>query len=150
MADFSFVPSCPGDPIRIDYNPIVQADGTIVLEPAGKFDLQEWYDSQAPGCDLHLIVSRYLAGDHDVLSRVQGSYFDARGLPGTYAEMLQRVIDGERAFDGLPADVKSQFGNDFRQWFAQAGSDDWYSKMGIDLTVHDSPALDRGDGDAVG
>lgn len=124
-----FAPSCPGDRIKVTYSPVVNDDGTIDLVPAGKQDLQEFYNSQAAGCDMHLIVSRYLAGDTSVLERVQGFYGDVSQLPRNNAELLQRVIDGERAFDSLPKDVKAAFNNDFRQWFATAGSDEWNKAM---------------------
>lgn len=122
--------SNPGNSIKVEYHPVVQDDGTIVLEPSGKLDLQDWYNSQAPGCDLHLIVERYLRGDTAALSSVQGFFGDVRGLPCTYAAMLQRVIDGQRIFDGLPTAVKESFGSDFNRWFATAGDPDWLDKMG--------------------
>lgn len=124
-----FVPSCAGDRIKVTYSPVVNDDGTIDLVPAGKQDLQELYNSQAAGCDMHLIVSRYLAGDTSVLERVQGIYGDVSHFPRNNAELLQRVIDGERAFDSLPKDVKAAFDNDFRKWFATAGSDEWHRAM---------------------
>ena len=127
MADIIY--SNPGEQMRIDYSPKVNKDGTIDLVESGKFDLQEWYNSQAEGCDMHLIVSRYLAGDHDVLSRVQGVSFDATSYPKTYAEMLQKVIDGQRLFDSLPPDVRKDYNNDFNQFFAAASSDGFYDEL---------------------
>lgn len=124
-----FKASCPGDRIKVTYSPVVNDDGTIDLVPSGKQDLQELYNSQAAGCDMHLIVSRYLAGDTSVLERVQGFYGDVSQLPRNNAELLQRVIDGERAFDSLPKDVKAAFDNDFRKWFASAGTDQWNKAM---------------------
>lgn len=129
MQNRELIYSNPGDEIRIDYAPRVQPDGTIELEPSGKFNLQEWYNSQAAGCDMHLIVQRYLSGDTDVLSRVQGVGFDATAYPKTYAEMLQRVIDGQRLFDSLPPDVRRDYDNDFNQFFAAAGADDFYTRL---------------------
>lgn len=147
MFDFasklSFVPSCPGDRIKVEYSPLVNDDGTVDLIPAGKQDLQEFYNSQAAGCDMHLIISRYLAGDTSVLERVQGFYGDVSQLPRNNAELLQKVIDGERNFDRLPKEVKAAFDNDFRKWFASAGSEDWLKAMQISSTPAapaDSPA----------
>lgn len=131
MADLPFSPSCPGDRYRQEYDPVVRKDGIIDLVPSGKTDLQEFYNSQASACDMHLIVSRYLQGDVSVLSRTQGLYMDVASMPRTPAEMLQRVLDGRRFFDALPSDVKSHFNNDFNQWFACAGTDEWYKHMDI-------------------
>lgn len=129
--DIPFVPSCPGERWKIEYEPIVQADGTIELRESGKTDLQEFYDSQAASCDMALIISRYLNGDRSVLEQRQGAYFDATQVPSTYAEMLQTVISGQRSFEALPVEIKQKFNNDFNQWFATAGSDDWQSKMTV-------------------
>lgn len=138
-----FQPSCSGDRIKITYSPVVNDDGTIDLIPAGKQDRQEMYNAQAAGCDMHLIVSRYLAGDTSVLERVQGFYGDVSQLPRNNAELLQRVIDGERAFDSLPKEVKAAFDNDFRKWFATAGTDDWNKAMqqNVSSPVSDSANL---------
>lgn len=121
--------SCPGDRWRIEYAPRLNPDGTIDLIEDGKTDLQEFYNVQADGCDMHLIVSRYLQGDTSVLSRMQGIYADITAFPKTNAELLQKVIDGQRAFDALPKDIKAEFNNDFNQWFSTAGSDDWTKTM---------------------
>lgn len=134
MSDFKdvpFVPSCPGERWKIEYEPIVQADGTIELRESGKTDLQEFYDSQAASCDMALIISRYLNGDRSVLEQRQGAYFDATNVPSTYAEMLQTVISGQRSFEALPIEIKQRFNNDFNQWFASAGTDDWKLKMTV-------------------
>ena len=134
MSDYKdpgFVPSCPGERYKVEYEPIVQADGTIELREAGKTDLQEFYDSQAASCDMALIISRYLNGDRSVLEQRQGAYFDATQVPSTYAEMLQTVISGQRSFEALPVEVKQRFNNDFNQWFASAGSEEWQSKMTV-------------------
>lgn len=131
MADIEvkFVPSCPGERYKITYEPIVNADGTIDLVENGKVDLQEFYDSQAAQCDMALLISRYLGGDASALEARQGAYFDSTAMPTTYAEMLQTVIDGQRSFEALPVEVKQRFNNDFNQWFASAGSEEWQSKM---------------------
>ena len=125
MDKLPFECSCPGDRYRIEYAPRLNPDGTIDLIEDGKTDLQEFYNAQADGCDMHLIVSRYLQGDTSVLSRVQGIYADITAFPKTNAELLQKVIDGKRAFDALPKEIKMSFNNDFNQWFSTAGSEDW-------------------------
>ena len=43
MSDYKdpgFTPSCHGERLKIEYEPIVQADGTIELRECGKTDLQ--------------------------------------------------------------------------------------------------------------
>lgn len=133
MADIEvkFAPSCPGERYKIEYEPRVNPDGTIDLIENGKTDLQEFYNSQAASCDMALLISRYLNGDASVLEARQGAYFDSTSMPTTYAEMLQTVIDGQRSFEALPVEVKQRFNNDFNQWFASAGTEEWQSKMTV-------------------
>lgn len=127
-----FEPSCAGERYRTEYAPIVNDDGTITLVEDGKTDLQEMYDVQAAGCDMSLIVQRYLSGDYSVLSRAQGVYIDTTVYPKSNAELLQKVIDGQRYFDSLSPDIKSRFDNDFNQWFAGAGSEQWLRNMNVE------------------
>lgn len=131
MADYevSFVPSCPGERFKIVYEPKVNPDGTLDLIEAGKEDLQEFYNSQAAACDMAVLLSRYFNGDKTALEQRQGAYFDSTMVPKTYAEMLQTVINGQRSFEALPIEIKKKFNNDFNQWFASAGSEEWQSKM---------------------
>ena len=58
--DIPFNPSCPGERWKVEFESIVQADGTIELREAGKTDLQEFYDSQAASCDMALIIIELL------------------------------------------------------------------------------------------
>lgn len=41
------------------------------------------------------------------------------------------VNDGQELFASLPVDVRSEFNNDFSQWFVQTGRPEWFSKMGV-------------------
>ena len=125
----SFV-SCPGDSIHITYSPVVRDDGTIKLMPSGKEDIQSMIDSYRPLTDISYISQRLAAGDTSVLDSRQPMFGDfVSGVPKTYAEALQLVIDGEKRFNDLPLDVRNRFDNDFRRWFATAGSEPWLRDM---------------------
>lgn len=134
----SFV-SDPGDRIHKIYAPRVNPDGTIDLVEAGQEDLQALYDSYRDQCDMAFIVNRLMMGDLSVLSQKEPFYADLTQFPKTYAEALQLVIDAEANFLKLPLDVRQQFDNDYRQWFAQAGSETWYNKMDSVLIKEESP-----------
>lgn len=54
-------------------------------------------------------------------------------MPKSYAEALQLVINAEKDFYDLPLDIRNKFDNDYKQWFAQAGSNSWLDKMGVAL-----------------
>lgn len=124
----SFV-TCPGDKYNIVYTPKVKDDGTIELVESGKDDIQEMIDSWREHTDMSWIIARLKEGDMSVLNRSPGYYIDTTKMPQTYAEALQLIIDSQRKFYELPLDVRNKFDNDYMQWFAQAGSDDWVSRM---------------------
>lgn len=114
-----------------EYSPKIEDDGTITLSVTGKHDLQADIESHAESADIHVIMSRFQNGDVSVLSRAQGFYGDVSGAPKSYAEILQRVQDGQRLFDSLSVEQRAKFGNDFNRFFASIGSDDWFSALGI-------------------
>lgn len=118
-----------GDRYHILYSPIVEPDGTVLLVESGKEDIQEMINSYRDQTDMTFILQRMAAGDTSVLNQKEPMYGDFTNMPRTYAEALQLVIDREAQFMKLPLDVRKQFDNDFRKWFAQSGSEDWYNKM---------------------
>lgn len=121
--------SCPGDKFHVLYSPIIKADGSIELVESGKDDIQEFIESFKDQTDMTYILQRMAAGDQSVLNQSMPLYGDFTDMPKTYAESLQLVIDKERQFMELPLDVRNKFDNDFRKWFAQSGSEEWYEKM---------------------
>lgn len=121
--------TCSGDRYRIIYEPIIRPDGTIELVESGKDDIQEMIDSFRDQTDMSYILGRMAAGDTSVLNQKQPMYGDFTSMPKTYAEALQLVIDREKQFMALPLDVRKQFDNDFKKWFSQSGSEEWYEKM---------------------
>lgn len=97
----------------------------------GEEDTYPLIQSYKDSCSINYLLAKYANGDVNALSKVQGVYGDFTQLPKSFAEVLQRVIDGENFFNSLPLDIRQQFGNDFRRWFAEAGTDSWLSSMGI-------------------
>lgn len=116
--DFDRVPSNPGNAEEIEYAPSIGEDGLLSLEAVGTIDLRSQIDSYRDSCDLNVIISRFNNGDVDVLSRAQGSYFDAVGLPHTYAEMLNTINTAETEFFKLPLSVRELFDNSFYRWLS--------------------------------
>ena len=128
------VPSCSGSRWKRKYHPIVGKDGHIELSEDKPVDLYAEIQSHADSCDLRIIIDRYVNGEVDLIRSPQAGFFDATVMPKTYAEALQMTIDAERDFLSLPVDVRERFGHDYRQYMAQAGSPDWYAKLGVSLT----------------
>lgn len=124
----SFVTN-PGNRYHVIFEPKINPDGTISLTEVGKEDIQAFIEEQRPTTDISYIVKKLQQGDTSVLNQSVPMFGDFTQMPKTYAESLQMVIDAERKFNALPVDVKNKFDNDYRQWFAQAGSDKWIENM---------------------
>lgn len=120
-----------GSPIKQLYTGSVGTDGIISLKKAGQKNIQDEINSFERSTDLYNIISRLSPEELAAQAQMQQEFFDATGLPKTYAEALQLIIDGQNKFESLPVEVKQRFDNDFNQWFATAGSPDWFKKIGF-------------------
>lgn len=119
-----------GSPIKIKYAPRIDENGVLQLEEVGKENLDDYIQSFAESCDIHVIMSRYANGETDVLSKVQGTYGDFTGMPISLADMLNRVIAGENAFNQLPANVKKLFNNSFTEYAVATGNpEEFWAKI---------------------
>lgn len=120
-----------GNPLKEQFHGKITESGTIELVSDGFINTDEIIASYAPETDLENIITRIMAGEIDLLNQRKGAYIDTIGMPKTYAEVLQAVIDGQNMFEQLPADIRERFGNDFNQWFAQMDDDDFMLKSGF-------------------
>lgn len=125
-----------GDKFRIEYSPKVMPDGTIELLESGKIDIDAYINSQRDQTDMAYILKQLALGNNSVLQQGSAMFgdFTDPDLPKTYAEALQLRIDAEKSFYNLPVDVRAKFENDFNRYFAQAGTEDWFVKLGINKT----------------
>lgn len=123
--------SNPGSPIHTIYSPIVEENGVIKLVPSGKENTDEYIQSFKESTDMEFILAKLAQGDTSVLNRSHPIFGDFTKAPKTYAEVLQLQIDSRAAFDRLSAEEKQKFGNDPNQFFATAGSKEWYEKLGL-------------------
>lgn len=110
-------------------------DGIFVLDVSGTEDIYEKIQSHAASCDIHVILDRFRRGDLDVLGDPSRSVFlDTSDMPKNYAQLLNLVADGERAFMSLPVEERAKFDHSFAQWL-----------MSFDKTIESSkPASDAG------
>lgn len=133
-----------GSPIKQLYTGSVGTDGIISLKKAGQKNIQDEINSFERSTDLYNIISRLTPEELQLQAQMQQEFFDATGLPKTYAEALQLIIDGQNQFERLPVEVKQKFNNDFNQWFATAGTEDWFKKIGfVDKLENDIGAIDQ-------
>lgn len=126
------VTCCSGERLVPRFRSEVTAKGDVTLIPDGEDNLYEYIQSFKESCDINNIVARFARGDVDALNRVQGTYFDAVGMPTTYAELLNTVIAGRELYDSLPLEVKEKFGFSFERWMSSL---DQVSPDGSDSSV---------------
>lgn len=123
--------TCPGNKLKMTYYGKVLEDGNIELIEDSLVNTDDEIDSYREESEIENIIARVNAGDVGLLNARSGEYIDCVGMPKSYAEVLQKVIDGKTIFDKLPVEIKQRFDNDFNQWFAQMGNEDWYEKSGF-------------------
>lgn len=129
----------PGSGIRTLYAPVIGDNGSMELEEKGTEDLYQSIQSHRDSVDIHVLLSRYSNGEVDVLTKVQGVYGDFTQMPKTYAELLNQVIAGEHMFNGLPVEIRAKFDHDFNKFMVQAGSPEFFEKLGINLSPDSAP-----------
>nr|CAI9750581.1 virion structural protein [Microvirus sp.] len=115
---------------HVTYRARYDKNGHMELEESGKVDTYAEIQSHKDSCDIHFILARYANGDLEALNKRPGVYFDATEMPKTFADVLNLVADAKLTFDGLPADVRSQFNGSYEQFLAQAGSESWLRALG--------------------
>lgn len=127
----------PGNPVKTLYGSKVLDNGSIEVVITGKMNLDEYIQSFEDSCNINVILARFANGDSTALNAQTPIYGDFTGMPKTYAEMLQKVIDGQRYFETLPIEIKQKFNNDFNQFFAESGETSFLDKLGFSSNVSD-------------
>lgn len=121
----------PGSGEKQLYAPRFTEDGALELVEDGKEDFYGYIQSFAESVDIHKILERFQAGETDALSQVQGTYGDFTSMPKTYAELLNRVIDGRQWFDELPVEIRANFNHSFTEFMASMDDPDFLQRMGM-------------------
>lgn len=133
VPDFNKFKTEHGNKYRVEYSSRVEADGTVSLFESARTDIQAEINSHAAETDIAFIVSRLQMGDTSVLSSKKAMYGDFTQFPKTFSQMFDMVHRAEDAFESLPVDIKQSYDNDISQWFADIGSPDWMSRMGLNV-----------------
>ena len=119
----------PGSPIRDLYSAKVLPDGSIEVVQSGKENIQDKIEAQREQTDMSYIIKQIMLGNGDVLNLSPGQYGDFTKAPKSMAEAIQLQIDAEKAWYGLPVEIRSRFDNDLTRWLVTAGTDEWNKKM---------------------
>lgn len=126
--------SPPGERFSILYSSSLDDRQRIVLKPSGKRDNRAYSNSFRESTDISFIIRRLNAGDVSAINQRNPFYADITRAPTTRADMLQLSIDCQNSFYALPADVRHQFHDNYREYMSSAGSDDWLKKLGVYAT----------------
>lgn len=137
------VKSNVGSPEKVTYGASYDEDGRIVLEEKGRENLYDYIQSFRDSCDIHVLLKRYANGEVDVLSKVQGSYGDFTEMPKTYAELLNKINEGEMFFNSLPVETRAKFGHSFTQFMASLDSPDLYEMLTGKKSVSEEPVVEE-------
>lgn len=121
----------PGDPIKVTYSGRYDELGRVVLEESGQENLYDYIQSHADSVNINMLMKRFVNGETDVFSKVQGFYGDITDMPTNLAESLNHISRCEDAFESLPVEVRGRFGHNFAEFLASIGTPDFFEKLSI-------------------
>lgn len=121
--------SSSGSSVVPEYQLSIDDKGVRSLKVVGQKDLYAEIQSHKESCDVHSILKRFANGDASVLNQKLGYFADATTFPKSYAEMYQRVVDGESFFNGLPIEIRKEFNFNPVEFFSQMGTDSFNAIM---------------------
>lgn len=124
------VPNNPGNIMEPQYKERYDEDGNAYLEQVGEINTYEKIQSYKDEVDPMSILARYAAGDTTVMAN-PGWYIDTSKLPTNYIEWRNLMNEQKEKFETLPLEIRNKFNNNFDQWAATAGEQEWLEKMGI-------------------
>lgn len=103
--------------------------GHKTLVPSGKTDRYALVQSHFEETKIENILKRATL-DPTVFNQRIGQYGDFTEMPKTLAEFQQMALDMEHAFNELPVDVRKKFDNSVDKFIHDAGSKEWFEKLG--------------------
>lgn len=107
----------------------ISDEGVRELKEVGVKDIYAEIQSHAASVDIHNVLARYARGDIDALNQRVGMFLDVTQFPKTYAEMYQRILEGEQMFDSLPIDVRREFNFNPVEFFSSIGTEKFSAFM---------------------
>ncbi len=134
------VPVESGDRFQSRFMECVQDDGTIGLEEVEVIDTYALRQADKALCDVNQILRRYQMGDLSALPDAGNApYADVSQLPDDLFSVMRAMQRVELAFNQMPADQRSIFGNDFRQFLAASIE----AKIQGAAAAADKPAVEK-------
>lgn len=95
-------------------------------------------------CDLEkLLITCTQTGDLSLINKKQPIYMDLEEIPENFFEAYQKIKEEEKKFNNLPAEIKEKFNNNFSEYLATAGTEDWLKKTGLLKNPEPDPEPDQ-------
>lgn len=115
--------TCSGEKDRPNYR-VSPIDGDAYeLVEDGKLHSYDDIQSHANEVDFDKIISMFeKTGDETLLQRRAGFFDEAGQLPSDYRELIGQLKRADELFNGLPVEIKSNFGNSPSKFFSNAGN----------------------------
>ena len=126
------IPNNPGNKEEVTYSERRNEQGHPYLVKTGVKNTYEERQSMKGEYDIYNMLERYANGDTSVM-RNNAQYIDATAMPSNFHEAYNIMQSQHEKFEALPVEIKQKFGNDWVQWAAQSGTNEWLEKMGIDI-----------------
>lgn len=123
---------CPGEHLRPLYKSQIMKDGSIKLHDAGYQDTDAFIESFRESCELKTLIKRYEAGDLQALMQVNTFDGDFSMMPNNLGQALEILQTAQSAFDYLPKQTKDAYGNDYKKWIQDYGSDAFMKSIGFE------------------
>lgn len=118
-----------GSSVVATYALCVNDDGSRELKQVGEKDLYGEIQSHKESVDIKSILTRYANGDVSALNQRVGMFIDATQFPKTYAEMYQRIQEGENFFKELPVEIRAEFNHNPMEFFSAIGTEKFSAFM---------------------
>lgn len=129
-----------GSRVKKTYGPVFRENGSFYLEEKGEEDTYAFIQSFKDSVDINVIMKRYVNGEVDVLSKVQGFYGDVTGMPQNFAQTLNLVNDGRTLFESLPVETRSLFNHNFNEFMSAVVDGSLMDRLGVNPDPSPSPS----------
>lgn len=115
--------SNPGTTIGYEKALAVDENGHEYVKIVSEYSIPDDINSHADSVDIHVIMKQFEQGNLDVINRKHGIFTDITQMPKTFAEMYEKVVDGEQYFNSLPVELRDKFNQNFGEFISSIGTD---------------------------
>lgn len=97
----------------------------------GQTNVYEKIQAYADEVDMENILRRVSdTGDVSLLNARKSVFADVTEMPKNMIEASNMIRQAEKEFYQLPVETREKFNNNFNEYIATAGKEDWMKKMG--------------------